>query len=201
VTDLRLPSHPSEQADAELVASLLHRDEEAFTELFRRHSRSVGRMSSMVLGDPARSDDVIAEVFLALWLAPDSFDLQRGSLIGYLRMRAKGKSIDMIRSETSRARRERADVAIAEISRYETHHDLERTTEVGAALASLSANEKIVIELAYVQGMTYRVIATHLELPEGTVKSRIRSALRHMRENIEAERSSAVDPEPTASSA
>lgn len=177
-----------ERSDGDLVSALVDHDEDAFAELFRRHSQSVGAASRMILGNGAGCDDVVAEVFLTLWISPLKFDLARGSLIGFLRMKAKQRSIDVVRSETARIRRERAETASLQITWEGIDSDLiasENAAGVNRAVASLTAHEKEPIELAFHQGMTYASIAIHLGIPEGTIKSRIRSGLRHLRENIE----------------
>jgi RNA polymerase sigma-70 factor (ECF subfamily) len=98
-------------------------------------------------------------------------------------MQARGRSIDMVRSETARIRREKNDASGSTPS-PESDEGL-IATEVAAqlqeALAALPRNEREPIELAYYRGMTYTEVANHLKLPEGTVKSRIRTGLRKMR--------------------
>jgi RNA polymerase sigma factor (sigma-70 family) len=179
-------------ADGALVSSLVGNDEDAFAEIFRRHVRSISAAARLILGNSPLCDDVAAEVFLALWLSPEAFDPTRGSLLGYLRMKAKGKSIDILRSETARVRRETADTSprrqVPDID-AEMMAD-ESTIEVLQALASLPSREREPIELAFQQGMNYRTIAAYLGIPEGTIKSRIRAGLRHLREDIATQRAS-----------
>ena len=62
------------------------------------------------------------------------------------------------------------------------------------AIASLPSCQREPIELAFQQGMTYRMIAAYLGIPEGTIKSRIRAGLRHLREDIAKQRVSAETP-------
>jgi RNA polymerase sigma-70 factor (ECF subfamily) len=194
VNDLR------DLADGALVSSLVLNDEAAFAELFRRHARSISAAARLILGNSTLCDDVVAEVFLALWLAPQAFDPNRGSLVGYLRMKAKGKSIDILRSETARVRRERTETPRGkEAPGFES--DMvpdESSIEVLTALASLPSREREPIDLAFQQGMTYRTISAYLGIPEGTVKSRIRSGLRHLREDIAQQRATAEEPRPTS---
>jgi RNA polymerase sigma-70 factor (ECF subfamily) len=175
-----------ELPDHELVAALATRSEDAFMELFRRYARPVGNLSRTILGGSARSDDVVAEVFFALWLTPSRFDAARGSLLGYLRVQAKGKSIDVVRSEAARVRREQAD-AIAMRDMYGGYEPVsDESGEVMTALMGLPAREREPIELAYIHGMTYRAIAIYLGIPEGTAKGRIRAGLRRLRQAVEA---------------
>ena len=171
--------------DGALVSSLVLNDEAAFTELFRRHTRSISAAARLILGNSPLCDDVVAEVFLALWLAPQAFDPARGSLLAYLRMKAKGKSIDILRSETARVRRENAQSSQRwEVADFDSEMMAgESAVEVLRALASLvPRRENRSTWAAFQRGMTYQMIAAYLGVPEGTIKSRIRSGLRHLRE-------------------
>jgi RNA polymerase sigma-70 factor (ECF subfamily) len=187
-------------ADGELVSSLVLHDEAAFAELFRRHARSIGAAAHLILGNSALCDDVVAEVFLALWLAPQTFDPARASLLGYLRMKAKGRSIDILRSETARVRREHVETsqqrAVPELDSSLLAN--ESSIEVRKALEALPSREREPIQLAFQQGMTYRTIAAYLGIPEGTIKSRIRTGLRHLREGLAAQRVPDETPQATS---
>jgi RNA polymerase sigma-70 factor (ECF subfamily) len=187
------------RSDCELVLSLLAQSEDAFDELFRRHARSIRAVAGLILGNSTLCEDVVAEVFLALWLAPQAFDPARGSLLGFLRVKAKGKSIDMLRGEMARARRERAEVIAQRTVPVDFDMDMmsvESTLQVMSALGALPPNEREPIELAFQQGMTHRMIASYLGVPEGTIKSRIRSGLRRLREDIDAQRLSWITAHP-----
>jgi RNA polymerase sigma-70 factor (ECF subfamily) len=182
-----------ESPDSELVSALERHDDDAFTELFRRYSGSIGASARMILGNSSVCEDVVAEVFLALWLTPDSFDPTRGSLLGFLRMKARGKSVDVVRGESARSRRELADSTSRHHHAKEFDADLmasESATQVRKAVASLTPNEREPIELAFQEGLTYRAIAVRLGIPEGTAKARIRAALRHLRDDLTAQKAS-----------
>jgi RNA polymerase sigma-70 factor (ECF subfamily) len=177
-------------SDLELVTHVVMREADALNEIYRRHARSVATVAKMVLGNSAAGDDIVAEVFLAFWLKPDGFDATRGSLSGFLRMKARGRSIDLIRTDVARRRREVTD----NHSRRPpaSHPDEDIVTwglaeQLHKALATLHRKEREPIELAFFMGMTYRDVAEHLDLPEGTVKSRIRSGLHNARVMFESE--------------
>ena len=183
----RTSSRCATWTDEQLVFAVRDTRDTAFAELFRRHSASVGAVARMILGSSnSGCDDVVAEVFEALWSEPEKFDPLRGSLLGFLRLRARGRSIDLLRSESCRLRREQNDDTGA---RLPSAIDARLIAgELGASLrqvvSQLPEAERTVIELAYFAGMTYRAVARTLELPEGTVKSRIRSGLQHLRVQV-----------------
>jgi RNA polymerase sigma-70 factor (ECF subfamily) len=123
-------------------------------------------------------------VFLRLWKAPERFDPARGSMRSFLLAQTHGMSIDVIRSETARARREQKDGRRTAEAGYDVERevwDLAVAEQVRAALHTLPDNERRAIELAYFQGRTYREVAAILEEPEGTVKSRIRTGMKRLR--------------------
>lgn len=170
-------------SDRELVAAVVVRNEGAYTELFRRHYRSVVWSSQTILANATESEDVAAEVLFDFWLTPEKFDPGRGTILSFLRVKAKGRSIDIIRSETSRARRERSDVD--RTPTVESSVELKALTSeslnrLRGALAQLPPDEREPITLAFFEGMTYVAVAQHLGLPEGTVKARIRCGLRRL---------------------
>lgn len=173
--------------DRQLVFATATARDVAFAELFRRHSCSVAAVARTVLGPNSGCEDVVAEVFTSLWCAPEKFDPERGSLLGFLRVRARSRSIDLLRSESSRQRREYNDERVkrspptAEVELIAA----ESVRELRGTVSRLSDDERIAIELAYFGGMSYRSVALHLGLPEGTVKSRIRSGLQHLRGVVE----------------
>jgi RNA polymerase sigma-70 factor (ECF subfamily) len=173
----------SELTDTDLVAAIVLHRGEAYAELYRRHSKSVTGATRMILGNSPAIEDVVAEVFVSFWMAPEKFDAARGSLLAFLRLKAKGRSIDMVRSESARRRRETGERAMTIDEVEDCDQEMlqsERAVFVHHAVSLLPAIEREAICLAYFDGMTYTAVADHLKLPEGTVKSRIRSGLRRL---------------------
>lgn len=176
-----------EASDARLVVGIGRFNQEALAEAYRRHGGAVFALARRLLGDGALAEEVLQEVFLRLWNEPDRFDPERGSLRSYLLAHAHGRSVDLIRSETSRRRREEREARLTAEAGYDLEHevwDLEVAEHVRDALGSLSDGERAAIELAYFGGHTYREVARLLDEPEGTVKSRIRSGLGRLRTSL-----------------
>lgn len=169
--------------DLALVDGVVVRSEAAYAELYRRHSRSVSAASKAILGRGPEYEDVVAEVFVAFWLGPSSFDPSRGSILGFLRLKAKGKSIDLVRSTVSRRKRELC--AAGDPREPVAEHDTtlvnsEESDQLRRAVGLLPLGEREVIQLAFFVGLTYLAVAHELGIPEGTVKSRIRRGLHHL---------------------
>ena len=127
--------------------------------------------------------DLIQEAGVGLMKAAEKFDPDRGSLRSYLLAQCHGRSVDLLRSETSRRRREERDARRTAEDGYDLEHevvDLAVAERVKEALATLPDIEREAIALAYFGGHTYREVADLLHQPEGTVKSRIRTGLKRL---------------------
>jgi RNA polymerase sigma-70 factor (ECF subfamily) len=175
-------------SDAALVIAISRYEQRALGEAYRRHAGAVFALAKRLLADRALAEEIVQEVYLRLWNRPDAFDPARGSLRAYLLAQCHGRSVDLLRSETSRRNREERDARRAAHSDYDVEHqvlDLAVADRVRGALDDLHENERRAIELAYLGGHTYREVATLLDEPEGTVKSRIRSGLRKMRVSLQ----------------
>ncbi len=137
-----------------------------------------------VTGRRELAEDVVQEVFVRLWNRPQRFDHKRGALRAFLKIDARGRAIDALRSE--RARRDREDKE-AKLQASDTPPSTEETVmnnvtsaKVREVLSALRPEERDALALAYFDGHSYREVARILDLPEGTVKSRIRSGLNRL---------------------
>ena len=173
--------------DAELVVRIGRRDEHALGEVLRRHREPTIAFARRLVADDALAEEVAQEVFLRLWQQPERYNRERGALRAFLLAQTHGRAIDRVRSDTARRRREEREAALSP-SLQETAEEpvVGRAVadEVRQALAELSEPEQRAVELAYFGGHSYREVAQILDLPEGTVKGRIRAALSKLRETL-----------------
>lgn len=176
-------------SDAALVVAIGRWQQAALAEAYRRHGGAVFALARRLLGERAHAEEVVQEVFLRLWNAPERFDPGRGSLRSYLLAQAHGRAIDLLRAERARRLREDRDARATAGAGYDLERevmDLAVAEHVKAALDGLPTGERRAIELAYFGGHSYREVAVLLDEPEGTVKSRIRSGLRRLRAGLAA---------------
>ena len=181
-TDLR------DVSDAVLVIAISRYDQQALAEAYRRHAGAVYALAQRLLAERAMAEEIVQEVFLRIWNRPEVFDPERGSLRSYLLAQCHGRAVDLLRSETSRRNREEKDARRTAQAGYDVEHevvDLVVAERVRGALDGLQSSERRAIELAYLGGHTYREVAEMLDEPEGTVKSRIRSGLKKMRQSLQ----------------
>lgn len=177
----------SQSSDATLVVAIGRWRDDALAEAYRRHGGAVYGLARRVVRDDGMADDVVQEVFLRLWTSPDRFDPERGSLRTWLLAQAHGRSIDRLRSDGARRQREERDAQRTATAGYDVEReamDLSVAERVNEVMSSLPAAERSALELAYFDGYTYREVATILDTPEGTIKSRIRAGLKRLRADL-----------------
>lgn len=176
-------------AERALARRLCAGDDTALAELYDAYSSFVFGLALRVIGDKTAAEDVTQEVFVGLWTQPDRFDPDRGSLRAFLGTLTHRRSVDLIRNEESRRRRE--DKTAAEpVFTTDVDDDALRSVTartVRVAVAALPATQREALELAYFDGHTYRQVADRLGIPEGTAKSRLRLALHRIAELLDPE--------------
>jgi RNA polymerase sigma-70 factor (ECF subfamily) len=182
-----MPASLTDASDGALVVAIGRWREEALAEAYRRHAGAVFGLARRVVNDAPLAEEVVQEVFLRLWNQPEKFDPERGSLRSFLLAQTHGRAVDLLRSDTSRRKREEREARQTAEAGYDIEHevwDLAMAEHVKDALSVLSVDERRAIELAYFGGHTYREVASLLGAPVGTVKSRIRNGLRRMRDGL-----------------
>lgn len=166
--------------DAALVAGVGDADQNALESIYRRYGGAVKSVARKVLRDEALAEDVVQDVFVSFWKAPDKFDPDRGSLRTYLLTIAHRRAVDIVRSEEARTRREDSSPPEETIDLEHEVWIRNQSEMVRNAVAGLGEGERQAISLAYFGGLTYVEVAERLSEPEGTVKSRIRSGMKKL---------------------
>ena len=188
---LRRPDE-REQAAIELMARVARGDEKAFEDLFRLFSPTVLGIVRRVLRDPAQSEEVTQEVFVEVWRTATRFDAQRGAVGSYISTLAHRRAVDRVRSEQAHTNRQ--DKVASETSTIgldlvegtvldEVESDL-IGRRVRSALETLTELQREAIELAYYRGYSYPQVAQLLDVPLGTVKTRIRDGMIRLRDQL-----------------
>ena len=190
VSSLRTPTVPgghADSSDALLSVAIARYDQEALAESYRRHAGAVYGLARRLLFEQSVAEEIVQEIFLRLWDEPARFDPGRGSLRSYLLSETHGRAVDVLRADLARRAREEREARRTAESGYDLEHEVWELTaseQVRRSLSALSDGERRAIELAYFRGYTYREVARALDEPEGTVKSRIRSGLKRLRQEL-----------------
>ena len=184
------PTRVARADDAALAARLVAQDAQALSEAYRQYGHRVYRVAYGLLRREELAQDVTQEVFVRLWKRPERYDANRGGLSSFLQLDAHGRSVDLIRSEEARNKREIANERLS--SDYQPSPEEEAmkriTSErVRTALDQLKKTERDPIAMAFYLGYSYRKVADVLGVAEGTIKSRIRSGLAKLRETLGTE--------------
>jgi RNA polymerase sigma factor (sigma-70 family) len=169
------------KAEAEVHRRLVAGDETALAEVLDGFGGLVYGLALRVTRSPEAAEDIVQEVFALLWERPLAYDPDRGSLRGWLGTLAHHKAVDYVRREQNGHRVVHKYVPMTTIPPVDEAVVADDVAiRVQHAVSALPGAQREVIELAYYRGWTYRQVAAALGLPEGTVKSRIRLALRRL---------------------
>ena len=165
-----------EQTDFELTRSVAGGDQAAFGILYDRYGDKLAAICSRLVG-AERATDVVHDVYLELWERALEFDPERGSMLTWLVVRARSRCIDTIRKSKRRAEllQEHGEMTRPREITPPSERAVERS-QLREAIANLEPDLMKVIELAYFQGASSTEISESLDIPVGTVKSRMRRA-------------------------
>ena len=172
--------------DQVAIERMARGDQHALGELYDRHGRLIYSLALRVLRDQGDAEDVVQEVFLQAWREAARFDLTRGNVVAWLVMVTRSRAIDRLRRRQARpqlAAKSEPDGRVDDSPRADVQMEWQsRATEVRRALETLPLLQRVAVELAFFDGLTHAEIAEQLEVPLGTVKTRVRQGLLKMRD-------------------
>ena len=177
--------------DEQLITLIAHGEKDALETFYSRFAPSVFSLARYMLKEPPLAEEVTQDIFLSLWQKASSFNPERGTPKAWFMSVAHHRIIDVIKSRKRRA--QSTDQVSHELldlhpSRFEgteaqAHRNIERE-EIFKELAVLPSEQRQVIVLAYFEGYTQSEIATELDQPLGTVKTRIRLGMQKLRASM-----------------
>jgi RNA polymerase sigma-70 factor (ECF subfamily) len=178
--------HEDALTDGELIERIADGDRESFDELYRRYARPVLGLALRRLGDRGRAEDATQDVFTAVWRSAGSYDATRGTGAPWLFTIARNAIVDGLR-RTPETPSDVPDAPAEEAGPPEQAEAAWTAFQVHRAVEGLPEHERPVIELAYWSGLSQSEIASFLNLPLGTVKTRTRSALARLADVLDQE--------------
>lgn len=172
-----------------LIERIAIGEQAALSDLYEASSRLVYGLIMRIVGDPATAEEVLLDAYTQVWRQASSYDRQRGSPLAWLMTIGRTRALDRLRAgRQDQQRREPFDAVVETASQSENPEEMtalgERRRLVREALQSLTAEQREALELAYYGGLSHSEIALRLELPLGTVKTRIRLGMNRLREQL-----------------
>ena len=173
------------RADIALLDRIVARDERAVADLYDRHNRLLFGLILRILRDRSEAEEVLQEVFVLVWTLAETYNVALGSPAAWLVRVARNRAIDRLRSNAVRLRAVEASPLPEGPASPETcAAESERQRVVKRALDTLPGDQRVLIEQAYFLGLTQSELAEQFQLPLGTVKTRIRTGMMTLREQL-----------------
>jgi RNA polymerase sigma-70 factor (ECF subfamily) len=185
--------HITSMIDPSLLARVVKGDQQAFSQLYDHSSTLLFTLALRILGNREEAVELLQDVYCEVWRKVSRYDIGRGTPVAWLITLTKSRAIDRLRARASRGYQATnsleagtaAEVADPGPSPFETQADQELRIAVGAAVAGLPVAQQQAIELAYYEGLSHAEIASRLNQPLGTVKTRIKLGMSRLRESLQ----------------
>ena len=173
------------RAEIAILDRIIARDERAVAELYDRHNRLLYGLILRILRDRSEAEEVLQEVFVLVWTRAETYNVALGSPAAWLVRIARNRAIDRLRSNAVRLRAVEAAPLPDAADNPETRAaESEQQRVVQRALDGLPPEQRVLIEQAYFLGLTQSELAERFRLPLGTVKTRIRTGMMALREQL-----------------
>lgn len=166
--------------ESELVALLKRRDKSGFALLYKRYAASLYGVVCRVVQSPEAAQDVLQDAFVKIWVNIDAYDPAKGSLFTWMLNVARHTAIDYLRVRKRQLARQHPD-DLSTVDRYVYYEPATDTIGLEPLLASLPFQSQLLIDHFYFMGCTQEQVAQTFGMPLGTVKTRLRAAIRHLR--------------------
>ena len=174
--------------DEALMTRICHQDADALALLYDRHHRAAYGLALRILHDAGQAEDVVQEAFLALWRHAGSYQPARGRVRTWLLTIVHHRAINQLRKNLAPGQLAELDEGLRDVRQpdvWQQAYDQIRQADIRAALDELPQDQRQAVELAFFAGLSHSEIAERLDLPLGTVKSRIRLAFRKLQAFLE----------------
>ncbi|QHW32003.1 RNA polymerase sigma factor [Paenibacillus rhizovicinus] len=179
------------QTDLELLTGILNRDPEALKLIYERYERSIYTFSYRIVKDAMLAEEIVQELFMRIWHAAERYDPAQGQLASWMFTVTRNIAIDALRRRQTRTSQQ-----VTEAEKLNRKPDPESDTEslaaanivgeqVRSAIKQLSGEQQEVMELIYFNGYTQQEVSAKCDIPLGTVKSRVRLAMKALRTQLE----------------
>jgi RNA polymerase sigma-70 factor (ECF subfamily) len=168
--------------DVDLVIAIAGGDREALALIYDRHCPAMLAVGLRIVRDRGEAEEILHDVFLEAWKRAGDYDPARGTVRTWLMLRMRSRCLDYVKS-AGRSRTKPAGAALEAFAGSVEHGGSAVVDghKVRGALAQLPEDQRVILELGYFSGLSCSEMAEHLEIPIGTVKSRLHAALSKLR--------------------
>jgi RNA polymerase sigma-70 factor (ECF subfamily) len=165
---------------------MARQEEWAFTTFYDRHVQVVFALLSRMISEVADREEVLQETFWQIWREAGSYDLSRGTSIAWLIQIARSRALDRLR-QVGKARQRDAGSVDEQMAQIEAHLKSPAGYEeshqmVCKAMIEIASDQREALTLSYIFGFTHTEISERLNLPLGTVKTRIQKGIHKLKE-------------------
>ena len=187
-----MQTEPAQTSDSELLHAVARGDEQSLASLYDRYRLILFGLITRILHSRPEAEDILQDVFIQVWKRASDFDESRGRAFTWLVTLARSRAIDRLRAVDSReraAQRSAEDAPPAPPASGWADEEAiraERAEAVRDALGELPEEQRQVLMLAYLEGMSQSEIAAAKNQPLGTVKTRTRAGLKKLSEALRA---------------
>jgi RNA polymerase sigma-70 factor, ECF subfamily len=168
----------------ELVDMIKNRNQQAFGYLYDNYSKALFGIINNIIPSTEEAEDILQNTFIKIWTNFDSYDSAKGRLYTWMINIARNMAIDCTRSKAEKNKHKIQDLTNDVYVLNTTYADNDRTDTIGLkeVVNSLKDDHQLMIQMAYYKGYTQDEIAKELNIPLGTVKTKVRQALLKLRE-------------------
>lgn len=182
--------------DENLLRLIAQHDATALATLYDRHAQTIYNLIMRIVREPASADEILQDTFWQVWRKAAEFQ-GAGAATAWLYRIARNKSLDRLRRQKTEPQPVLSDEAPEGSGIWATLAAVDGNVEqiaaqewqrqdIHKALANIPADQRRSLELAYFEGMTQREIAAHMQVPVGTVKTRVRIGLEKLERLLRA---------------
>ncbi len=169
--------------EQELVLSLKQKDEAAFSYLYDNYGAALNGVIFKMVNDITLAEDILQEAFLKIWSNIGNYDDSKGKLYTWMRTITHNLTLDTLKSNQHKFQSKVLgdEYVVANLSVTNNVFSKMNSADFRKKLSTLDSKQRTIIDMSYFQGYTQEEIAQELEMPLGTVKTKIRSAIIELR--------------------
>jgi len=177
---LSLAYHMSTLLEKHIVELLQERDEKAISLLYDNYANTLYGVAYKVVKDEDLAQDVVQESFVKIWKKSDSYDASKAKLFTWLFRITRNTAIDKLRSVNTKSDKE-IQIDVSDVYNLGVNTTRPEFMDVKEHLDKIEPKYKIVLDALFFEGMTQQEASEELDIPLGTIKSRLKIGLRELR--------------------